>query len=182
MKVLRWIIGICGLMIGAHGVDAQSLPLSSTHTESQKANQNHIYLEQLLHLPLYDVNSSQESQLLQYQGKPLLINFWATWCAPCVREMPLLDQFAKRHPMIQVVGLGLDSQKNIQQFQQKIHVDYDVYRLDIKHFRLLKKLGDDKSGLPFSLLVSSQGEILWSHAGELHEENLKKIIKSLNSL
>jgi peroxiredoxin len=95
--------------------------------------------------------------------------------------MPLLNHFSQQNPFVQVLGLGLDSEQNIQKFLQKVQVSYPLFRIDIKQLRLLRKLGNDKGGLPFTLVLNEKGNVVWSYAGELHEANLKKILKSLNS-
>lgn len=114
--------------------------------------------------------------LADFKGKPLLVNFWATWCAPCVREMPLLDSFAKENPQLPVVGLALDSLTNMQKFESKVKVDYPLLQLEAKQLKLVKQLGNSKGGLPFTVLFDEAGKIKAVYTGELHKEQLSEIL------
>src|SRR5690606_22268983 len=67
-----------------------------------------------------------ETDLTQYLGKPLVLNFWATWCPPCVKEMPDLDALHQKYPNIHFVGLAVDTVKNIEKFLQKVQVGYPL--------------------------------------------------------
>lgn len=114
--------------------------------------------------------------LSDFKGKPLLVNFWATWCAPCVREMPLLDKFAKENPQLPVLGLALDSLKNMQKFENKIQVNYPLLQLDAHYLKLVKQLGNKKGGLPFSILFGADGQVKAIYHGELHKEQLEQLL------
>ncbi len=118
-------------------------------------------------------------RLADFKGKPVLVNFWATWCAPCVREMPLLDSFAKENPQLPVVGLALDSLKNMQKFESKVQVSYPLLQLDAHHLKLVKQLGNTKGGLPFSILFGADGQVKAIYLGELHKEQLQEVLSLL---
>lgn len=118
-------------------------------------------------------------RLADFKGKPVLVNFWATWCAPCVREMPLLDSFAKENPHLSVVGLALDSLKNMQKFESKVQVSYPLFQLDAPHLKLIKLLGNTKGGLPFSILFGTDGQVKAIYLGELHKEQLFEVLSLL---
>lgn len=118
-------------------------------------------------------------RLADFKGKPVLVNFWATWCPPCVREMPLLDSFAKENPHLPVVGLALDSLKNMQNFQRKVQVSYPLLQLDTQYLKLVKQLGNTKGGLPFSILFDANGQIKAIYLGELHKEQLQEVLSLL---
>ena len=182
MGLKKWLNRVVSVCLLGMSVCHASLVVAETVESSLHVDYD--ALKALSDIPLYAVDHSTlggatqaERRLNQFQAKPLVINFWATWCAPCVREMPLLNHFSQQNPSVQVLGLGLDSDKNIQKFLQKVQVSYPLFRIDIKQLRLLKKLGDDKGGLPFTLVLNEKGDVVWSHAGELHEDNLKKILK-----
>lgn len=185
MGLKKWLNKAVNVCLVGMSVFHASLVVAETVESS--LHEDHEVLKALSSIPLYavehslDVATQTEMSLKQFQAKPLVINFWATWCAPCVREMPLLNHFSQQNPFVQVLGLGLDSEQNIQKFLQKVQVSYPLFRIDIKQLRLLRKLGNDKGGLPFTLVLNEKGNVVWSYAGELHEANLKKILKSLNS-
>src|SRR3546814_6028726 len=79
----------------------------------------------LFELTLPDA-SGHEHALADYLGKPLVINFWATWCPPCVREMPELDGLQKKYPSVQFLGLAIDTAGNVREFAEKVQVSYPL--------------------------------------------------------
>lgn len=132
-----------------------------------------------LELPSYD---GQVIALANLKGeKPLVLNFWATWCAPCVREMPLLDEFAKQHPEIQFVGFTIDSLKNMQKFEQQVQVTYPLLVAGSRYLRLIKQLGNPRGGLPFTLVFDEKGEVKSLLLGEIEKEQLISLIDDLKS-
>ena len=75
----------------------------------------------LMQLQLPDLSGATHS-LAAWKGQPIVVNFWATWCAPCVKEMPVLDALQKKYPQIRFVGIGVDSAANMQKFVEKVQV------------------------------------------------------------
>ncbi|WP_235914871.1 TlpA family protein disulfide reductase [Pelistega ratti] len=122
----------------------------------------------------------EKGTMAPFKGKPVLVNFWATWCAPCVREMPLLDQVSKQYPNVPFVGIALDSIKNMQKFEEKVNVSYPLWRVELKQLKLIRQLGNSKGGLPFTALFNERGEIESVFLGELHEKTIKEMLQSLN--
>ena len=111
----------------------------------------------------------------QWQGKPLIINFWASWCPPCVREMPELSEFSKeiRKHGVHVIGLGVDSSEHIAEFAKQHPVDYPLYVAGITGSELSRQLGNDTGGLPFTVLISSDGKIKKTYPGLLNFQQLR---------
>ena len=89
------------------------------------------------------------------KGQPIVVNFWATWCAPCVREMPELDALQKKYPQVRFVGIGVDSAANMQKFVEKVQVSYPLWVIGAGAIDTLRKLGNPSGGLPL-LLFSTQ--------------------------
>lgn len=114
--------------------------------------------------------------LSQWQGKTLLVNFWATWCAPCVEEMPelvaLQNEAAPKN--IQIIGIGIDSATNIKDFSQKHNITYPLYVAGASGTELARQFGNQAGGLPFTVLVSPSGEIQKTYLGRLKMDELKK--------
>lgn len=123
---------------------------------------------------LPDQNNQQQS-LAKWKGKNLLINFWATWCTPCVQEMPELSalQAGNKVANTQIIGIGIDSAANIQEFSTKYKISYPLYVADTSGSELLRKLGDTAGGLPFSILISPNGQIKKTYLGRLKMDEVK---------
>ena len=106
-----------------------------------------------------------------YTGRPVLVNIWASWCGPCVREMPELDRYAKAQEQngTQVVGIALDEAAAVQAFLQRIPVSYPVL-VDTPGPRDAGvRLGNPKGVLPYSVLLDAQGRILKQKTGPFRD-------------
>ncbi len=108
------------------------------------------------------------------RGRPLLINFWATWCAPCVREMPALDRFHAEFSQRQgqVVGLAIDSPAPVREFIGRIKPGFPIGLAGLDGTELVHRLGNQQGGLPFTVLFDAGGRIVRRKMGETHFEEL----------
>jgi len=111
--------------------------------------------------------------LKQLLGRPVVANFWATWCAPCVEEMPHLEALSKSLPDIQFIGIGIDTAANISQFITKIPVSYPLYVAGHAGIALVRELGNAAGGLPFTVLLDAEGRIFDTILGQVSPEDLK---------
>jgi len=125
--------------------------------------------------------NGQTQSLAQWKGKVLLVNFWATWCTPCVQEMPELSalQLENKVPNMQIIGIGIDSAANIREFSTKYKISYPLYVADTTGSELLRKLGDAAGGLPFSVLIAPNGQIKKTYLGRLKMSEVKQDIASI---
>ncbi|MFC5498685.1 TlpA disulfide reductase family protein [Caenimonas terrae] len=104
-----------------------------------------------------------------FRGKPLLINFWATWCPPCVEELPMIDAFYRQHAGNgwQVVGLALDQPSAVRSFLLRTPVTFPVGLGGLEGTELGRSLGNASGALPFSVVVSAVGGVLHRRMGRL---------------
>jgi thiol-disulfide isomerase/thioredoxin len=107
-------------------------------------------------------------------GQPVLLNFWATWCAPCIKEMPLLDAFYKEHRTKgwHVIGLAIDSPTPVREFLGKLPVSFPIGLAGLTGVDLARALGNPSGGLPFSVAFDRQGAAIFRKLGLLKPEDL----------
>ncbi|MEP6558125.1 MAG: TlpA disulfide reductase family protein [Burkholderiales bacterium] len=116
-----------------------------------------------------------------FSGRPLLVNFWASWCAPCVEEMPMLDAFYAAHRAHgwQLVGLAADQLPAVQRFLQSTPVSFPIALVGLAGIQLSRQLGNEAGGLPFTLLVDRAGRIRQRKLGQLSRSELDSWVKSI---
>ena len=131
---------------------------------------------------LTDTNG-QSGAITDFLGKPLVLNFWATWCPPCLREIPLLVALDEHHgEQIQVLGVAIDRLEPVQEFMQRLAVAYPVLVGEQDAMAAAGAFGDAFVGLPFTVFADAQGEILGIHTGEIHAADMPPIESALLAL
>ena len=125
--------------------------------------------------------SGKSQPLAQWKGKPLLVNFWASWCGPCVQEMPELSALAAKDggKRFNVIGIGIDSPSNLVQFTQKTKVAYPLYVGGMGGTDLARGLGNANGGLPFTVLIGADGQVRKTYLGKLKFDELKSDLAAL---
>ena len=131
-----------------------------------------VALSELLGLPLPDLSGNALKLQDTIEGKLTIVNFWASWCAPCVREMPALDALHKQQQSVNVVGIGLDTDANIKAFAAKTPVSYPLLMAGAGKISLMRKLGNPKGGLPYTLVLDHEGKPLATILGEIEMDGL----------
>jgi thiol-disulfide isomerase/thioredoxin len=115
-----------------------------------------------------------ELVMAELRGRPLLVNFWATWCPPCIRELPEIDRFARSHAaLLRVVGLAVDNLKPVQEFLQKQPLSFDIGLAGFAGTELARSLGNSAGALPFTALLDARGAVVQRKLGETHYAELQ---------
>lgn len=166
------ILGLLFAIIGIYAGNKHTTPTVAKSGATQ----------QLFSLSLKD-SQGQLQKLAQWQGKFLVVNFWATWCAPCVQEMPELSELQKElsKSNIQFLGLGIDSQTNIAEYSIKYPMSYPLFSAGMEGTELSRQLGNQAGGLPFTVLIAADGSLLKSYLGRLKIDELRADITKLTS-
>ena len=136
-------------------------------------------VSQLLSQTMPDASGKPQS-LSQWKGKALIVNFWATWCAPCVEEMPELSSLQTEvEPRVQIIGIGIDSSSNIAEFAGKYKIHYPLYMGGMESTALARQLGNQAGGLPFTILIGPDGKPRKTYLGKLKMNELRQDLAEL---
>lgn len=124
----------------------------------------------------FDAATGEAMPMKAFQGKPLVINFWATWCTPCIEEMPLIDAFFRENESKgwQVLGLAIDQPSRVRQFLGQFPVNYKIGLAGMNGTEISKILGNDAGGLPFTVVLDANGELIQRKLGKLTRSDIAK--------
>ncbi len=161
-------VGVLFAAIGAY-ISAQRL-----EPEVAQSSAENSAVEDLLAQTLPDARG-QPQALSAWRGKPMVVNFWAPWCAPCVEEMPELSALQTEiSPRgIQVLGIGIDSAANIATFASKYQISYPLFVAGVSATELARTFGNKTGGLPFTVLIGRDGLVKKTYLGRLKIDVLR---------
>jgi thiol-disulfide isomerase/thioredoxin len=122
--------------------------------------------------------------ITEWDGKSLVINFWATWCAPCRREIPFLRQLnaARASQNIRVLGIAVDFRENVLEYIKEVEIDYDLLIGEQEGLDAAAAFGLGSMGFPFTVFTDNQGRIVTAYLGELHQAQADLILDSVVAL
>lgn len=120
-------------------------------------------------------------RLAQWQGRPVIVNFWATWCAPCIEEMPALSalQTELTAGKVRILGVGIDSPSNIRQFAARYNITYPVYIAGMSGTDLARQFGNTSGSLPYTALIGADGHVVKTYLGKLNMTELRRDVATL---
>lgn len=185
----RWVLGGVGIAAAAVGAslswrtrqaDGQSPAASSPFVPAGDSGASPDKMSDTG--PLSDFwNTTLESpsgaaiQLAALRGKPLLLNFWATWCPPCVDELPLIDKFYQenRRNGWQVLGIAVDQVKPVNAFLFKMPLSFPIGMAGLAGMEMSKAMGNLAGALPFTVIVGGSGALLHRKMGRVSAEDLR---------
>jgi len=170
------MFGIMGALVA---VNKKELPPYTT-TIAPTGGKPHTAVDKLLQQSLNDLQG-QPQNLAQWRGKPLLVNFWATWCAPCVQEMPELSELAGQDggKTFNVIGIGIDSPSNMKEFAAKLKIAYPLYVGGMGGTELSREFGNGAGGLPYTVLIGADGQVRKTYLGKLKFDELRADLAKL---
>ena len=124
----------------------------------------------------FDTPDGKPLPMSSFRGKLLLVNFWATWCPPCVEELPLLDFFYQenKHKNVQIVGLAVDQPSAVRTWLKTRPLNFPVGMAGLAGTDLSKSLGNVSGGLPFSVVFGTSGQLLHRKIGKVLPEELTR--------
>ncbi len=125
--------------------------------------------------------SGRMRPLLEWQGRGLVCNFWATWCAPCREEIPLLNAAQKKYAAnnLQVVGIAVDNAANVREFIKSTDIHYPVLLAGADAIALMRDLGNTAGGLPYTVLLDARGRLAGRKLGAFSARDLDAAVVGL---
>ena len=170
----RTVIGIL-LIAGIIGAAGMFLLSERSSTSAPSLSANALYTTQFVDL------ENKPVMIGRWQGKILLINFWASWCGPCKTEIPhLIDaqkSFAGKN--VQVLGIAVDSLQNAKDFSGRLGINYPILVNQDGAIALSQKLGNVLGVLPFTVLIDQNGNVKAVEVGMLNESKINKLVDML---
>ncbi len=119
--------------------------------------------------------------LSEWAGRPLIINFWATWCAPCREEIPEFVRLQERYGArgLQFVGIAIDQPRPVAEFAREFRINYPLLIGGLDTMALMRESGNRSGVLPFTLILDRQGNIAGTHVGVLKEARFESLVRPL---
>ncbi len=145
------------------------------------AKNSNNYSTQALFAATFPNENSQPQALKQYAGKIVVLNFWATWCEPCREEMPELSQLhnAYKDKNLVVLGVAVDDVAAIKEFAKETKVSYPLFAADMQGMEIARGLGNDKSVLPYTVIIKADGSVAKIHFGRITKPLLEESLLNL---
>jgi len=177
VTVLAGAISIAFAIFGQRWLGEEQglvLPLNRDDTSDR--------IEQLPEFRLPDI-AGRDMVSSSWAGKVLVLNFWATWCPPCLRELPLFDEIQQEHPdgRLQVVGIAIDSREDVERFLTDNPVGFPVLIGDTEAIEMSRRLGNRMQGLPYTVIFDHLGKRVYGQIGEMTRASLSEHLDPLLS-
>jgi peroxiredoxin len=128
-------------------------------------------------------SAGRQQPMSQWRGQVVVLNFWASWCAPCREEMPdFVDLRTQFKPSgVEFVGIAIDNPANVAQFLQRQPVNYPILIGEGAAHSLARQLGNPSGALPYTIVLDRDGSIVLSHLGRLPRATLESALRKIGS-
>ncbi len=175
MKRRQWLAGGVAVAAAAAGAGVARWRSSAAHREHD-AVAAEAGAEAALWAAHFSVLDGGDLAMASFAGQPLLLNFWATWCAPCRQEMPLLDQFFQQHKQAgwRVLGLAVDSVAPVRSYLRQQPVSFAVAVAGMDGAEWARRLGNADGALPFTVVFDRRGHIHARQLGQIGGSDLAR--------
>jgi peroxiredoxin len=120
-------------------------------------------------------------KMSEWDGKVLLVNFWATWCPPCKKEIPAFMELQEEYSSkgFQVIGLAIDDEESVKDYADTMGMNYPIMAAELTAMEIARLYGNRVNALPFSAFVGRDGKISLTKPGEISKEDAEEIINKL---
>lgn len=120
----------------------------------------------------------RERSIAEWDGKPLIINFWATWCIPCKREIPLFNELQADHAGkgLQLLGIAVDTPENVRKFLAETGMDYPTLVEERRSQQVAEAITGSFLVLPLTIFLDHAGRIFWMQVEEIHREEADAVL------
>jgi thiol-disulfide isomerase/thioredoxin len=173
MKKLVWAV-VAGIILGGGYYVAAPGATSDTAPEGEAASSESKKLWTFEMPDLKAASQSIQGLAGTNHSNYILVNFWASWCIPCRREMPMLQSFAddRADDGFLVVGVAIDDEEEARPVVDALRIAYPILLADFEGAELMGDAGNKQGLLPYTVLLDSEGQLLESKLGEIHKEEL----------
>ena len=174
--MLRMLVLYTALAAGANMVAAGEVDLDAANAAGLKLAAGN---GQAVSQTIFTDPEGGEHTLADYAGQAVLLNFWATWCAPCREEMPYFSQLNSKYAGngVQFVGIALDSADNVSLYSKSNPMSYPLLIAENEGSELTRKLGNSRLALPYTLVLGRNAEPLLIRTGHLPEQELDTLLQ-----
>lgn len=170
------LAGIAGFSLQRYFMDQENQNLTPELPEAKVS----IIGQQRPDFGLKDIEG-QMRKINEWDGKVILVNFWATWCPPCKKEIPAFMQLQDEYGAqgFQVIGIAIDDEESVKDYADTLGINYPIMAAELAAMEISRWYGNRLNALPYSVFVGRDGKISHTKPGELTKQQVEKIIKPL---
>ena len=162
---------------------SETLPAEPASATAEESGGDSALPETLPDFTLANLEGQPQS-IRSWQGKSMIVNFWATWCAPCRREIPLLKKIQAEHggDGFQVVGVAVDFRDDVLKYAKEIGIDYPLLIGEQDGLEAVTKFGRGSLGFPFTVFTDNQQRLVLFHLGEIHPPQAEVMLAAVRKV